>query len=731
MKKYIAIVACMSFVMGYSQIQNDSTETKQLNEVVKTSERFLKSKRKSSQQIETISKKEIEFQNFQSTADVLSNSGTLAVQRSQQGGGSPVIRGFEANRILLLVDGIRMNNLIYRAGHLQNIITVDKYMLQDIDVLFGPSSTMYGSDGMGGAIYLETKNAKLLSENKDKFFTGNAILNYSNVNQGKSGHFDFNLAGQKWASLTSVSYNDYGDLKMGKKQNGSQPFFGERPFYVETINGVDTQVANNDKYLQKFSGYNQIDLMQKFIYEPSSGNRHSLNLQGSTTSDIPRYDRLTDLKAGKLATATWNYGPQKRLLAAYKFSKEKVFLNSNMNLTLSYQNVEESRITRNFGNPGQKSRNEKVTVYALNSDFKAKVGQGNLVYGADVFYDDLNSSAIKKNVLTGFEEVTDTRYPDGKNNTLRAEGFALFNNNVNEKTFYNASLRGGYTSLKSSIENNILKLPYTNVEQKNFTYSGAFGIVNNTTQNIKVSFNLASAYRVPNIDDLSKIFESAPGSIIVPNKDLKPERSITGDIGFSFYESDIFKIENTLYYTKLNNAIVTDAFQFNGQNVIDYEGQQSKVLANQNLGKATIIGYSTTLRAKIIKHLNFYGTFNFTHGRVETKTGEKPLDHIPPVYGKTGFDFESKWVKLDLFMLYSGRKDIKDYFLNGEDNEQYAPANGIPGWENYNFKAAIMPTTSLTLYAGVENILDTQYRTFASGINAPGRNLYFGTKYTF
>jgi hemoglobin/transferrin/lactoferrin receptor protein len=733
MKKYIAFIACMSFIMGYSQIQNDTTGTKQLDEVVKTSQRFLKSKRKISQQIESISKKEIEFQNFQTTADALSNSGTLAVQRSQQGGGSPVIRGFEANRILLLVDGIRMNNLIYRAGHLQNIITVDKYMLENIDVLYGPSSTLYGSDAMGGAIYLQTKNAKLHSENDSKFFTGNAILNYSTVNEGKSGHFDFNFAGQKWASLTSFSYSDYGDLKMGEKRNGSQPFFGERPFYVENINGVDTQVVNDNKYLQKFSGYTQYDFMQKLIYEPSSGTRHSLNLQASTTSDVPRYDRLTDFKEGNFVTATWNYGPQKRLLAVYKFYKEKVFLNSDMNLTLSYQNVEESRITRNFGNPNQKTRIEKVTVYALNSDFKAKVGHGSLNYGADVFYDDLNSSAIKKNILTGFEEITDTRYPDGKNNTFRAEGFALFNNSVTEKTSYNASLRVGYTNLKSTIANNILNLPYTSVNQSNLTYSGAFGVVNNPTKNLKVSFNLSTAYRVPNIDDLSKIFESdsKKGTLIVPNKDLKPERSITGDINFSLYDGDLFKFENTLYYTILNDAIVTDSFQFNGQSVIDYEGKQSTVLANQNLGKATIIGYSTTLKATIVKNVNFYGSFTFTHGRIDTKTGEKPLDHIPPVYGKTGFDFKSKWVQLDLYLLYSGKKDIKDYFLNGEDNEQYAPATGMPSWETYNFKAAVQPIPGLTLYTGIENILDTQYRTFASGINAPGRNVYFGTKYTF
>lgn len=127
------------------------------------------------------------------SADVLANTGKLSIQKSQQGGGSPVIRGFEASRILLLVDGVRMNNLIYRAGHLQNSITVDKNMLEKVDVLFGPSSTIFGSDALGGAIYLQTKSAKLLSQIDNKKWSGNLMSNYSTVNEGKSAHVDLKL----------------------------------------------------------------------------------------------------------------------------------------------------------------------------------------------------------------------------------------------------------------------------------------------------------------------------------------------------------------------------------------------------------------------------------------------------------------------------------------------------------------------------------------------------------
>ena len=732
MKKTIALFACVCSFMGYAQTDQDTIKSIKLDKVNVSSQRFAKQKRKITQQVESISQKEIEFQNFQTTADVLGNSGVLSVQKSQQGGGSPVIRGFEANRILLLVDGIRINNLIFRGGHLQNSITIDRNMLENVDVLFGPTSTIYGSDALGGAIYLQTKNPKLLSNSNNKAFSGNILTNYSSVNEGKVGHFDFNFATDKFASLTSVSYNDFDDLKMGKQKNGKNGYFGERPFYVQTINGVDTQVANDDKYVQKFSGYKQYDFMQKILYQPSSSTKHNLNLQYSTTNDIPRYDRLTDINnAGNLKSAVWNYGPQKRLLAAYKFSKEKAILNSDMNIGISYQNVEESRITRGFGSANLNSRIENVSVFGFTSDFKTKIGKGDLIYGADVYYDDLKSTANQRNITTNGVVPLDTRYPDGKNNSLKAEAFVFFSNDISKTASINASFKGGYNALKSEIKTNYFNLPYTSVEQKNFTYSGAIGIVNNASKNTRIAFNLASAYRAPNVDDLSKIFDSAPDRLIVPNKNLIPEKTVTADLSITFWNGSRFQFENTFFVTKIYDPILTDKFTFNGQNTVFYEGKDSQVYANQNQGTGNVFGYFASVKAYVTNSVLFYGTFNFTDGKAHNNSGSFPLDHIAPFYGKTGLKYESKKVNIDFYMLYNGSKSLAKYSPSGEDNLQYAPANGMPAWETYNLKTSFSVLKELIVFAGIENLLDTQYRTFASGINAGGRNFYLGAKYSF
>lgn len=731
MKHYIYLCLFWSFV-SMGQTKTDTLKSKQLDEVTVTSAKYIKNKKFISQKVDVITKKEIEFQNFQNTADLLSNSGTLAVQKSQQGGGSPTMRGFEANRILLLVDGVRMNNLIFRAGHLQNIITIDENMLENADVFYGSSSTLFGSDALGGAINLNTKKALFASDKKG--FSGNILTHSSSANEEKTIHFDLNFGGTNFASLTSFSFNDFGDLKMGKERNHHNRFFGERNYYIETNSGTDQLKGLYNRFTQKFSAYKQYDFMQKLAYKQSNGNLHSLNLQYSITTDIPRYDRLTDTNSsGKLSNAEWFYGPQKRLLGIYNFSKSNFIFNSDLSVDVSYQKVEESRHNRKFKNYNLQNRTEKVNMYAINAVLKRTFTNGELVYGLESYFDDLNSSAYKNNTITGEIEALDSRYPNGKNNMFRNDLFASYSESISKKTNWNFGVRFGYTSLKSTIaDNSFFSLPFTSINQSNFTYSGTLGLIHKASNNVSLIANISSGFRTPNIDDLAKIFESSAGSVIVPNENLKPEKTVTGDLGFRITsDKKRFEFEANYFYTRLYDAIVTDAYTFNGSSQIMYDGTLSDVLANQNKGKAFVTGFSANLKTYIFSNLLAMASFNTTLGRIVEDGKQSPLDHIAPSYGKIGLNYSKNNYAVEVYMLYNTKKDISDYLLNGEDNEQYAPKGGMPAWETYNIKGSLVVLKKVTFFAGIENILDTQYRTFASGINAPGYNIYGGLKYNF
>ncbi|HQV01664.1 MAG TPA: TonB-dependent receptor plug domain-containing protein [Bacteroidia bacterium] len=317
-KPIITILLYASCLQLFAQQAPDTTnKIIEFKEAVISVNKVEEKRKEVVQQFSTINAKQIKTLNAQNTAELIMLTGNLNVQTSQQCGGSPAIRGFEASRILLTLDNVRMNNLIYRSGHLQNILTFDQNVFERVDILYGPSSTVYGSDALGGVIHMHTRNPQL--SNDKLLLNGNAYARYGSINNEKTGHLDLNIAGKRFGSLTSVTYSDMGDQKSGRNKLFQDSVFGMRPYYIDRIEGKDSIVANNDKWMQKFSGYNQVDVLQKFLFKQNKHLTHVVNLQYSTSSDIPRYDRLTELSGnGDLAFAEWYYGPQTRLLAAYE-----------------------------------------------------------------------------------------------------------------------------------------------------------------------------------------------------------------------------------------------------------------------------------------------------------------------------------------------------------------------------------------------------------------------------
>ncbi|HHH50342.1 MAG TPA: TonB-dependent receptor, partial [Saprospiraceae bacterium] len=275
--------------------------------------------------VERISSKEIKFTNAQTSVDALTKNGEVYVQKSQMGGGSPIIRGFEANKVLLVVDGVRMNNAIYRSGHLQNAITIDNSILEQVEVIHGPGSLLYGSDAMGGVIHFRSKDPKLLFEKdskKDYIMETNWHTRYSTANQEQSIHLDLNYGSRKWGWIMSGSYNKYGDLRAGSKRPDEYPNFGQRKHYVRTtftkfepVDEVIEKGNERDFDKQSTTGYTQLDFLTKLRIQPKENLYFIGNFQYSTSTGVPRYDNLTDTLdfIDKLKWSEWSYGPQQRL----------------------------------------------------------------------------------------------------------------------------------------------------------------------------------------------------------------------------------------------------------------------------------------------------------------------------------------------------------------------------------------------------------------------------------
>ena len=729
--KKIFITLSLWLLALASQAQEDSTQ--KMDEVIVYANKFAEKKKNIAQKIEIISAKTIAKYNTQNTGDALINSGNIFVQKSQQGGSSPVIRGFEASRLLLVVDGIRMNNAIYRAGHLQNVITVDQNMLESIEVLYGPASTIFGSDALGGAIHMRTKRP-LLSTSGNTLFMGTGFARFSSANNELAGHADLNIGGKKLAWLQSYTLSDFGHMKMGKNYADSYPTFGRRDSIIVTTGGIDNVVVNDDKEEQKFSGYNQWDILQKVLFKQNEKISHSFNFQLSNSTDVPRYDRLQDKRnfGGSIGTtlryAEWFYGPQKRISGTYRLDVIKLGFADELSVTANYQEIEESRQTREFRRYDRfDSRVEKLKVWNFAVESRKKFKFHELITGVDAQLNKLRSIGTREDLTTGAITPLDSRYPDGKN---RMNYFGLFAEHIikteSGKFVYNQGVRFQSVSMLSTIVNNsFFNLPYTRIEQDNFAVTGHLGVVFLPTADLRLSSNLSSGFRAPNIDDLVKIFESNTASkqVVFPNPDIKPERTYSWDITVSQTIAKKIKFEVSGFYTWFRNALVKAPFQINGQDSVEYNGVYSQVLANQNKNKAFVAGFNVNANYDIISYLSLYSTVTYTYGRYQKFTGvEVPLDHIPPVYGKTSLTFTKNQIGTELYAMYNGWKHIKDYNPDGEDNQQYATSEGMPAWFTINWRGSYKFTKKIMLQLGVENILDRNYRTFGSGFSAAGRN---------
>jgi hemoglobin/transferrin/lactoferrin receptor protein len=197
--------------------------------------------------------------------------------------------------------------------------------MEQVEIMYGPSSTLYGSDGLGGIVHLRTKSPKLSLTNK-MLTKGSALTRYSSVNDEKTLHYDLSLGGKKLAWLSSFTYSYFGDMKMGKNYPHKYPAFGRRDSLIAFFGSIDSVIANKDSRVQKFSGYKQWDIAQKVLFAQNEKVSHLLNFQYSNTTDVPRYDRLQDKRnfggsvGNTLRFAEWYYGPQKRMLAAYELA---------------------------------------------------------------------------------------------------------------------------------------------------------------------------------------------------------------------------------------------------------------------------------------------------------------------------------------------------------------------------------------------------------------------------
>lgn len=704
----------------------------QLEEVVVSVAKFKQSKKDVPQKVVSFTKEDVILSSPQTSADLLENSGQVYVQKSQLGGGSPMVRGFSTNRLLLTVDGVRMNTAIFRGGNVQNVISIDPLAIENTEVVLGPGSVVFGSDAIGGVMNFFTLKPRFTYK-EDTHISGRGYARYASANNEKTGHFDLSVGKKKWAFASSLSYSDFGDLRMGSQ--GPEEYL--RQEYVVRRNGQDVTIPNEDPQVQKPTGYSQINLFEKILFKPNQQWDFSLGLIYSTTSNYPRYDRLYRKRDEEFRSAEWYYGPQRWLQGNLQANnKGSGNLYDEAKFGVAYQFFEESRNNRDYQDNWLFINKERVNAWSANMDFEKDFEDNKLYYGVEYVLNEVASSGTERNIENNEEVPGASRYPDGATwESLAAYG--SFQWKLGSDLSLQTGARYNYILLNANFEDSGYDLPFEAANLETGALTGSAGLNWQQNELLTWKLNFSTAFRSPNIDDVGKIFDSAPGMVVVPNPNLKPEYAYNSELGVQLNLEEVLLIDLTGYYTHLDNALVRRDFDLAGREYVDYQGELSRVQAIQNAAHAFVYGLEAGAELRFTENLGLLAQISITEGKEEQEDGTTDaLRHAAPLFGNIHFVWEGGKLTLDLFGEYNGEFSYEELAPTERDKPyMYAiDENGnpySPEWYTLNFNSSYEFNESWLATLSLENITDQRYRTYSSGLAAPGRNFILAVQFSF
>jgi hemoglobin/transferrin/lactoferrin receptor protein len=668
-------------------------------------------------------------------AELLWSSGHVMVQRSQQGGGSPIIRGFEANRILLVVDGIRMNNAIYRSGHLQNSVTVDPLALEGVDVISGASSVLFGSDAMGGVVHYRTRRLRFQPGTEVR-----TMLSWATANNAPTLHADIGVGGEKWAYFTSITMRSFGDLKMGKWRPHGNEDWGRVPWHVGRIDGRDTVWANENLDVQPYTGYTQTDAVQKVRYGGPA--RHlELNAQVSTSTHVSRFDKMNDLTSDGLPRwAMWQYGPQNRTMLALHYRDHNLDM-GRLHITAAVQSIEESRLIRLFGSDSMESQLEDVDVYSLQFDIDKELGKWALSYGGEWTHNAVTSSAEAYDVVTGDRSEILTRYPNEGSTTGSLSAYAAAQRKY-EKWSLNAGLRYSRAQLDAQFSpQEGLDLPFSQIAYNRGALTGSTSVQRDmgvlAKRKLRMYGSIATAYRNPNVDDVGKV-RAKGGYVLVPSADIAPEKLVSVEGGVNWGGLHVGAFHTWLHDAMVPvNTTLGGADGSNGTDSLFVEGEWNRIQTNSNALSAQVGGLVVDWRWAFEGGWAAMATLNITAGWSVIPTAINgfsicsPMGHIPPTFGRASIGRKYvKGLQWEVQLQGSAAKRIEDYASGSTDNPSEALESGTPAWWTASATVQAPMKEGFTLGFGLHNIADHHYKVFASGLSAAGRELRFTLRWS-
>ena len=675
-KAFLLVVTFLIFkVSNYAQDSisgpiPDTLIADDLKEVVISANRFNTIGINTPAAIRILNSKPVQDHQLRTSAEAMSLTPGVFVQKTNHGGGSPFIRGLTGNQTLLLIDGIRLSNSTMRYGPNQYFNTIDIFSLDRIEVLRGGGSVQYGSDALGGTIQAFSHELEF-TENAG--WEGELLTRVATRNMEKSVCSGINYKNKLTALRAGITLRNFGDI-VGGDTTGSQ----------------------------KPTGYEEFDYDVKGKLLLSPQTTMTLLFQSVSQKNIPVYHKI------KLENYSINRtNPQIRKLAYLRLNQEIYagILKSAV-VTASYQNTREGRETMKNGSDLFRNEYDKIQTLGFSAEAILSdddIWSGNL--GFEIYSDHVNSSRDDTDLLSGTIIQRRGLYPDGA--TMKS--LALFTVHSLDISKWNLTAGARFNSFIINVEDQ--ELGMTKLVPSALVWNTAIMRKLDNRSNLFVSFN--TAFRAPNIDDLGTL-GIVDFRYETPNFDLKPENSFQYQTGYKFIgqklRGDLFLYRNELYDLITRNRV-------GGQMVEGYPLYQK-----ENSERAYIQGVETAWDLTINRTCTLSGNMTYTYG--QNLTRNEPVRRIPPLFGRMAFDFSTERWRMDLEWLAAGRQER---LAQGDKDDNRIPEGGTPGWNILNINSGVT-WKFISVDLALKNILNKDYRYHGSGINGYGRSLFLTLK---
>lgn len=663
--------------------------------------------------VSILSRQEMQARNAGQTPELLREEAGVVVQKTNQGGGSPILRGLRANKVLLLIDGIRLNNATYRGGNVQYANTISPASLSQVEIVRGPVSALYGSDALGGAIHFMTRNPDL-SGNPGWRWQGQAATRFSSADQTASFAVGTEMASPRLGIIVDASVHRYGDVKRGDAGGGA---------LMHRLQN-DSRTSRKLQKTQSPNGYDSFELAAKALWRPLARHRFTIAYQRHRQRKVPRYDVI---ETGN--HSLWQYDPQERDLFYIRYEhKGPTALFTSAQATFSINRQFERRVKQKTGSTTQTRDQFETLTYGAQVQFnRVLLRRHYLVYGAEYYVDHVATASSALDLSSGTVAPRATLYPNGS----RYHNFGAFAQAelmLTSSWQLNLSARYSAFRLLSNFTDDVLLPELTSVEISPAALTAGAGTAIALSEQVRLVANVAQGFRAPNLDDVAKLGPGKGDNIYeVPGPNLSPEQMLGLDAGLKL-ASERTRAHIVFYYNRIRDILLRRPGTYAGRPYVIDEGDTLAVFMKKNAGRAYTTGFEGGFQASLPGSfgVTIFGAAGYVYA--QNTTLHEPLSGIPPLHGLAGVRWRKRAVEFEL----RGRFAAAQTRLSSEDKlDLRIPEGGTPGWWTLTFRAGWQLRDKVSVRFAIENLLDRNYREHLSGMNAPGRNFVLAGEVDF